>query len=256
MPVMNNGGSNGGLSNHLPWFHDEETVNIYRYYAVLHSQMVPYIFSCSVDAHLKGGSIVKSPDSDKAHHLLGEQLFVSLITSDTNAKEVALPSKTDWIDYWNEDNVYKAGSTVGYAAPLDRCPIFIKPGAIIPMNVKTALTGHGDESSAGKQTLVIYPYEKSSFVYHRPMADGVKYSDVNIKVDEAKGTITVKGREKADYRLRIKCFTQPESVKGADSWRYDAESKYIIADKKAKSFKINIRPLYAYGKKTTELMQN
>ena len=61
---------------------------------------------------------------------------VSFITSNTNSKEVALPSNTDWIDYWNEDNVYKAGSTVGYTAPLEQCPIFIKPGAIIPMNVR------------------------------------------------------------------------------------------------------------------------
>jgi alpha-glucosidase (family GH31 glycosyl hydrolase) len=256
MPVMNNGGSNGGLSNHLPWWHDEQTANIYRYYATLHSELVPYIFSYSVESNLKGEPIVRDSDIERKHHNLGEQLFVSLITSDTNAKEVALPSNADWIDYWNEENVYKAGSTVGYATPLDQCPIFIKPGAIIPMNVKTALTGHGDESSAGKQTLVIYPYEKSSFVYHRPMGDGVKYSDVNIKVDEAKGTITVKGRKEADYRLRIKCFAKPESVKGADSWRYDAQSKYIIADKKAKSFTINIKPLYAYGNKPTELLQN
>ena len=256
MPVMNNGGSNGGLSNHLPWFHDEETVNIYRYYAVLHSEIVPYLFSCSVDAHLKGDSIVKSPDSDKAHHLLGDQIFASPVVFSESKKHVVLPETGHWVDYWNEEKVYKANSTVEYATPLDRCPIFIKRGAIIPMNVRTALTGHGDESSTGKQTLVIYPYEKSSFVYHRPMADGVKYSDVNIKVDEAKGTITLKGCKRADYRLRIKCFTEPESVKGADSWRYDAESKYIIADKKAKGFTINIRPLYAYGKNPPELMKN
>jgi alpha-D-xyloside xylohydrolase len=169
---------------------------------------------------------------------------------------VALPETGNWIDYWNEDKVYKTGSTFEYAAPLDRCPIFIKPGAIIPMNVTTALTGHGDQRSAGKETIVIYPYEKSSFVYHRPMGDGIKYSNVNIKVDEAKGTIIVKGRRKADYRLRIKCFTKPESVKGVDSWRYDAESKYIIADKKAKSLKIKIKPLDAYSKISTELIQN
>ena len=256
MPVMCNGGSNGGLENHLPWWHDEQAANIYRYYATLHSELVPYIFSYSVESNLKGDPIVRDSDIKRKHHNLGEQLFISFITSDTNVKEVALPGRANWIDYWNEEKVYKAGSTVEYAAPLDRCPIFIEPGAIIPMNVKTALTGHGDESSAGKQTLVIYPYEKSSFVYHRPVGDGVKYSDVNIKVDEAKGTDTVKGRKKADYRLRIKCFTEPEFVKGADSWRYDAEGKYIIADRKAKSFTINIKPLRAYGKNPTELMQN
>jgi alpha-glucosidase (family GH31 glycosyl hydrolase) len=256
MPLMNNGGSNGGLTNHLPWFHDEETVNIYRYFAVLHSELVPYIFSCSVEAHLKGGPIVKSSDIEKAHHLLGDQIFASPVVSSESKKHVALPEAENWIDYWNEDKVYKAGSTFEYAAPLDRCPIFIKPGAIIPMNVTTALTGHGNQSSAGKETIVIYPYEKSSFVYHRPMGDGIKYSNVNIKVDEAKGTIIVKGRRKADYRLRIKCFTKPESVKGVDSWRYDAESKYIIADKKAKSLKIKIKPLDAYSKISTELIQN
>jgi alpha-D-xyloside xylohydrolase len=255
MPVMNNGGGNGGLTNHLPWWHDEQTTDIYRYYATLHSELVPYIFSCSVESNLTGVPIVRDSDIEKKHHKLGEELFVSFITSDTNAKEVVLPSESDWIDYWDEENVYRAGSTVGYAAPLDQCPIFIKPGAIIPMNVKNTVTGHGDGTSEGKQTLVIYPYQRSNFVYHMPVSDGIEYSDVNVEVDEAEGTVTVKGRKEADYRLRVKCFIEPESVEGADSWRYDAESKYIIADKKAKSFRINIRPLHAYGRIAADVMQ-
>ena len=41
-----------------------------------------------------------------------------------------------------------------YAATLDHYPLFIKAGAIIPLDVKTAVTGHGDTTSAGKTTVL------------------------------------------------------------------------------------------------------
>jgi len=49
---MVNGGENGAFTNHLPWYHDDETTEIYRYYTTLHYQLRPYLFSTLVDAHL------------------------------------------------------------------------------------------------------------------------------------------------------------------------------------------------------------
>jgi len=80
-PLMENGGINGGETNHLPWFHDEETVEIYKYYATLHTELAPYFFSYGVEAHLKGLSIIRSPDIKRVQHRLGKDLFVSVLTS-------------------------------------------------------------------------------------------------------------------------------------------------------------------------------
>ena len=41
-PLMENGGAKGGLAEHLPWTWDTQTVDIYRYFASLHSELGSY----------------------------------------------------------------------------------------------------------------------------------------------------------------------------------------------------------------------
>jgi len=246
-PLMENGGAGGGLTGHLPWYWDEETVDIYRYYATLHSELVPYIFSYSVEAHLTGKSILRYVDKNNHQHTLGDEIFVSIFTSDDSIKLVTFPSTGKWIDYWNESVVYKANATVNYFAPLHKFPIFIKAGAIIPMNVTNAVTHHGDETSAGRTTIFIYPSGTSHFTFHKPQGDGTEYSDVSISVDEKRGTIDIQGTTVADYRLFVKDFYAPDFVSGADNWGYDSDSKYVIIDRTGASFNIQIHRLDAYG---------
>ena len=245
-PLMENGGTNGGLSQHLPWFWDAATVTIYQYFATLHSELGSYNFSYGVDAHLTGTSIIRSPDKTRAQHLLGQQLFTSVITTDVTTKSVTFPAGSSWIDYWNEATVYAGGSTIQYSAPLDRYPLFIKAGSIIPMDVKTAITGHGDTTSAGKTTLLVYPQGKSSFTFHRPLGEGTAYTDVAIDVDAASGAVTVTGAATASYRLRIKSLQAPAGVTGADTWSYDPVSKFVVADKQGTTFSVLINGLQGY----------
>jgi alpha-D-xyloside xylohydrolase len=245
-PLMENGGTNGGLTQHLPWFWDAATVTIYQYFATLHSELGPYNFSYGVEAHLTGTSIIRAPDKARAQHLLGDQLLASVITTDVTTKSVAFPAGSNWIDYWNEDVVYPGGSTATYSAPLDRYPLFIRAGAIIPMAAKTSITGHGDATSTGKTTLAIYPRGRSQLTFHRPLGDGVTYSDVQIAADAGAGTVTVTGSVSASYRLRIKSLAAPTGVTGADTWSYDAVHKVVVADKQGASFTVVVAGLGAY----------
>jgi len=247
MPVMNNGGGNGGLTNHLPWFHDEETENIYRYYAVLHSELVPYLFSCSVDSHLNGGSIVKSPDTEKAQHLLGECIFASPVVFSRNEKHVVLPETGHWVDYWNEDKLLAPGCEMNVHVPISRTPLFLRAGAIIPMHVRSNLTGHGDDSSSDKETVLVYPYKRSSYLYHRPRGTGIYYDDIKLSMDEQSGTLTVDSRKSVSYRFRIKSFSKPERISGARSWSYDQGGQCIIIDIEGSGFSLQIEGLKAYS---------
>jgi alpha-glucosidase (family GH31 glycosyl hydrolase) len=245
-PLMENGGTNGGLSQHLPWYWDAQTVTIYRYFATLHSELGSYNFSYEVDAHLTGKSVIRQSDIAHAQHLLGDQIFASVITTDVTAKSVSFPAGASWIDYWDEDTVYAGGTSTQYSAPLAQYPIFIKAGAIIPLDVKTAITGHGDASSAGKTTLAIYPQAKSSFTFHRPTGEGTAYADAVIDVDATSGIITMTGSVVAAYRLRVKSMQAPTGVTGADTWSYDATNKVVVIDKQGAAFTITIAGLKGY----------
>lgn len=245
-PLMENGGANGGLTQHLPWYWDAQTVTIYQYFATLHSELGSYNFSYEVDAHLTGKSVIRQSDIAHAQHVLGDQIFASVLTTDVTTKSVTFPAGSSWIDYWNENTVYAGGSTTQYSAPLAQYPIFIKAGAIIPLDVKTAITGHGDTTSAGKTTVAIYPEGQSSFTFHRPTGDGTAYTDATIAVNATTGTIAVAGSASTAYRLRVKSMQAPSGVTGADVWSYDATNKVVVIDKQGAAFTIVVAGLKGY----------
>ena len=240
---MDNGGMNGALTTHLPWYFDEETVDNYRYYVTLHHELIPYIFSESVNSHLNGGSMIKYTSLVNESHKLGDQIFVQAITSDDNNISIHLPKDNNWIDFWT-DEVFKAGEVVeNQNYSLARFPIFIKAGAIIPMNITNDITNHGDNSSRDKQTILIYPAFKSEYLFHKPLGEGIEYSDVSIEVDAEKGIINIKGEITDDYILLVKSSEKPEDVKNVDSWNYNSVNKTIEISKRGNSFNIEINGL-------------
>ena len=241
-PVMINGGANGALRNHLPWFHGKDTENTYKYFATLHNELAPYIFSNSVDSHLKGGSIVKNTSFKNESHTLGNDIFVKAITSSNNLVMVVFPNTEDkWLDFWT-DKEYNSGEVVTQNYPLDKYPIFIRAGAIIPMNVKNNVTGHGDENSVNKQTILIYPNDESEYTFHKPIGGGSEYRDVEIKVnaDDEQIEIEINSDKKDNYILLVKAAQKPSNVIGADSWEYNSDKNRIKIEKTGKSFSVKI----------------
>jgi alpha-glucosidase (family GH31 glycosyl hydrolase) len=250
-PGMENGGRNGGLEEHLPWWQDEhhgggtETTDIYRYFATLHSELVPYIFSVGVESHLHRVPMVRNADVTAAQHLLGNDIFVSVLT-DAAGKRVVFP-KGRWIDYWDNNTVYPGGTSMEIEVPLNRYPIYFRCGATIPLNVRNDVTGFGDRGSAGATTLLIFPSGTTHRTFYRPTGDGVEYTPVEMAVDEAKGTVNVSGLVPHEWILRVHTFVKPRAVQGADSWSYDEKSKCVIARKKGARVEITIEGLKSYG---------
>ncbi len=251
-PIMENGG--GG--EHRPWMFDQETVDIYRYYAKLHSQLVPYLYSYGVLAH-NGGKVIIRPMDGVWQYMLGRDLFVSTIFQDVTSREVTLPEGTRWVDYWNDDVTYDSGQTLSnYDCPIDQYPVFIRSGGIVPMYVKDDETGHGSSASAGKLTVLVYPDGTSSLTFydenHTTEFECVESSDV----------VTVNVSSAADdYIFRIKYKTTPSIVTLNSSemqayaefsqfeaaqtgWYYNEEKHYVWIKTGAKSgnFNMSIAP--------------
>lgn len=153
---------NGGRGEHRPWKIDEEVVAPYRYYAKLHHQLVPYLYGAGVDAHLGGLPIIRDGDRVARHYRLGEDLFVAPIITREDRRRVELPRGSRWFDYWDDADPIAGGTVLDYAAPLFQAPIFIRAGAIIPMQVSDGETGHGGAGSRGALTLLLYPDGSSS----------------------------------------------------------------------------------------------
>ena len=212
---------NGGKYNiqHQPWlFSDNNVIDIYRYFAYLHHELVPYMYSCDVDAHTTGTSIVHPTGADlndwenyQWEYRLGDNIFVSTIYDENNydSKTIYFQEGSSWIDYWNDNNVYQGGTTATLDYSIDQYPIFIRSGAIIPMNVDNSITGHGSEFSKDYLTLLIYPDGLSSYQYYTGES-----TSTQIKCNEGINGFTISLSENTDsIIIRLKNKIEPGYVR-------------------------------------------
>jgi alpha-glucosidase (family GH31 glycosyl hydrolase) len=238
--TMINGGENGAFTNHLPWYHDEETASCYRQAVWLHSQLIPYIFSSIVEAHQSGGSLIKNMSYTQESHTLGNDIFTKAITSSTNLVSFSLPQKGEWMDFWTKKK-YSGGTNISQTYPLYQFPLFVKVGAIIPMNITNDYSGVGDSSLTGKQTVYIIPsVGRNEYQYFRPLGEGINYEENHIIFDGQKNILTVQGKSKLAYAFLIQCDTKPVKVENADEWKYDMEKHELQILKRGSKFNIKL----------------
>jgi alpha-glucosidase (family GH31 glycosyl hydrolase) len=188
---MINGGENGAFSSHLPWYHGNDVSDIYRNCVTLHNQLRPYLFSALVEAHLHGGSLLRNTSLEEESHLLGNDIFTKAITSADGMASFRLPDDGEWVDYFTGE-VFHGGTQVNKVYPLDRFPLFIRKGAIIPMDID------------GKKVFMVYPQGKTTRKYHMPLGEGTAYQECTVSFNEADGQLEMEWEKPFDYKVMIK----------------------------------------------------
>jgi alpha-glucosidase (family GH31 glycosyl hydrolase) len=144
----------GGQTERRPWMIDEETTRVYRRYARLHAELAPYLYSRMVEAHNTGVPIIRAGRATTGEYRLGDDLFVSLVFGPGITKDVHLPPG-EWIDWWDESRVFRGPALLkGYPAPLDRLPLFVRRGALLPLDAAYEADAPND---SGALTLAAYP---------------------------------------------------------------------------------------------------
>jgi len=163
------------------WWTDSNKIadDNYRFYAKLRYRLIPYIYSYARETTKTGLPLVRAmvleyQDDPKTYsaygqYLLGKELLIAPLWSDTTfSREIYLP-KGRWIDFW-DDTKYEGGRTIVYNAPIDKAPILVKAGAIIPMAPDGQL--YLDQKK-GPMTVRIYPEGKTYFRLYED--DGISY---------------------------------------------------------------------------------
>ncbi len=133
-PVMENGG--GG--NHEPWIvGDEETLAIYKHFVELHHELIPYLTTQGAIAFEAGESLVQFVSKADYTYLLGPDVFVAPILEASNNWTVRFPDGDDWIDLFDQEQVYEGGTTETLQVPLSEFPVFLRVGS------ELAASGYG-----------------------------------------------------------------------------------------------------------------
>lgn len=168
-----------GRANATPWTvpeRVEDSVSAWRYWGWLHEALVPFFYSLSEEGIAGGPTIIRpigaSPDEwrDDWRYQLGDAFLVAPIIDSTGIRDVKLPEGARWYDWWQPEADPLAGDTtlVDYdVGDSTRIPVFVREGAIVPLDVVNAHTGLGTDASKGKLTVLVYPgADKSNFVLH------------------------------------------------------------------------------------------
>ena len=223
---------NGGHDERRLWKRTEQELEVIRKFTWLHKELVPYMYHYVVTAH-NGGRRLQTPlKKGKYHYMFGDYLLVAPIYKDSKTKEVKLP-EGKWRYFFDDRKTVEGGRTITRDYPLDEFPVYVKEGAIIPMNIERDYTGFGTKENAGKITFLIYPSGKSSFVYYHP--------------DRPKDMTEVSCEKKADgLRIKITGKSIPhifsvvmhekpagvvkngKELTAVDEWNYNAEKQKLI----------------------------
>jgi alpha-glucosidase (family GH31 glycosyl hydrolase) len=168
-----------GRGNFAPWTVPElqdETVALYRYWATLHSELVPFFYSLSEEAYAGAAPPIRPVGTAPAEwagdwrYLLGEAFLVAPVIDDVGQRDVALPAGARWYDWWDSSGTALEGGTTLAAVDVTdraRVPLYVREGALVPLSVRNGLTGLGSPAHEGKLTLLAWPgAAESHFTLH------------------------------------------------------------------------------------------
>jgi alpha-D-xyloside xylohydrolase len=88
-------------------------------------------------------------------------------------RSVYLPAGSDWFDLWT-DRRLRGGEDILAEAPLERIPVFVRAGSIVPMG---PVRQHVDDLPDGPVELHVYPGRDAAFSLYEDEGDGYGYED-------------------------------------------------------------------------------
>ena len=164
-----------------PWAFGETVEEISRNYINLRYQLLPYIYSLFFEATQSGMPVCRSLAIDYTHtdqvydkqfqnqYLFGPGLLICPVLSSQKFGKIYLP-EGEWYDFHSGKH-HEGDRELMVEAPVDKLPIFIKGGSIIPMQsvVQSAAETPGD-------VLALHIYKgktASEFLYYED--DGETY---------------------------------------------------------------------------------
>ncbi len=244
--------------NH-PYRYSEDVQEIFRKYTHFRMKLFPYIYSYALETHLTGEKMIRGMHEEGYQYLFGNEILVApVFENGAREKVISLP-EGQWIDPETKI-MYEGNSDIVIDAPLDKLPILVRNGSIIPMRnyARSVELGSNDTLS-----LDIYPSSKLT-TFDLLEDDGIsndyldgKFSRTVFSVEKEEEEITftidpVQGtyegmKEQRSYIFNFHSKSTPKSVmvdgKTIDNWDYSQDSEVIsfsVYAKKGIRMKISI----------------
>jgi hypothetical protein len=169
----------------LPWEYGAPGLETAHKYMDLRYRLLPYLYTYARLAHDTGNSLVRGmyieyPQQEPAYtyrhqYLFGQELLVAPISEPgygkSVLKDIYLPAGDDWFDYFT-GKIYAGGQVINYEAPLERIPLFVRAGSILPMAPKMNFS---EEKPVDPLTLDVYTGKPALFQLYEDDGTSLDY---------------------------------------------------------------------------------
>jgi len=249
-----------------PWNYGAEAQTIFTKYDKLRYRLIPYLYSSFYNSYLTGSPVIQAmvfnyPKDVNTYNIddqyfFGDQMLVCpVIEKGAKSRTLYLP-EGNWVDYWTGEK-FTGKQHIITRTPLDKLPVYVKAGAIIPMQPDMQYFG---EKPIDPVTLDIYPAGNSSYKLYEDDGKTLNYQkgefaqteitcsenpqSVLIEVGTSEGRFQVAGR---NYSLLVHLDKKPTSalvgIASFSDWKYNEQSKTVelnIAKKAKEKLSIGI----------------
>ncbi len=223
--------SHGTGTPREPWFYGKEDEPFYE--SIMTSiktryRLLPYIYSLAGGVYLNDYTMTRALAFDfrkdtavydiKDEFMFGPSILVCPVTHPMyylpggekaedvkKCRSVYLPkdgekNKSVWYDFWSGKE-YKGGTTFEADAPIDRIPLFIRAGSIIPIGPEVE---YSSQKNDAEWEIRIYPGKDGTFTVYEDEGDNYNYekgafSTFTMKWNDKKRTLHLSAR-KGEYK--------------------------------------------------------
>jgi alpha-D-xyloside xylohydrolase len=157
-----------GATPREPWRFGPEALAIFREYARLRSQLVPYLVSHGWAASETGTPLMRPmvmefPDDPASHafdlqYCLGRELLVSPVVSPDGRVTTYLPPER-WMDWWS-GAVHQGPMTLRRQAPLRELPLYLRENSLLVLG---PVRSHVAERAADPLTVEAFVTTEATF---------------------------------------------------------------------------------------------
>lgn len=176
--------SQKGTADQEPWSYGPEYEAINRRAIELRYELLPYLYTVFEEAARTGLPVMRPlflefPQDRRTYQmdtqfLIGRDLLVApVVVENARSVEVYLPTG-EWFDFWTGEK-FAGPRQMRVEAPLDRIPVFVRGGAIIPLQ---QVVQYVDEAPINPLRLRIFPAGESV---------GTLYEDDGLSEDYRQG---------------------------------------------------------------------
>ncbi len=176
------------------------------YYTKLRYKLLPYIYSLAGSTYFDDYTIMRGLMMDFARdkqvaqiadqYMFGPSIMVCPVYEyKATQRKVYLPSGASWYDF-NTLKEYEGGQSISVNAPLERMPLFVKSGTILPIGPELQYTAQENDGSV---SLYIFPGQDGAFTLYED--EGVnynyekgEYSNIEIEYNDSTGEVKLRRR--------------------------------------------------------------